>query len=121
MKKRIVLFISISLVVLVPLIILSSPRPETRQAIAPRIFQIKVIDAVSGAPIGKADVTVEVQNSSKTKWTGRTDSKGIFSFTCGLANGSVRAHLSIEATGYWVLDDYFPLSEERVIELKKAD
>ena len=82
---------------------------------------IRVVEARSKAPVARAKVSVELENPAKTKWEGQTDSKGLFTFICEMPNGSVKAHTSVDATGYWSLVDYFPLAEERVIELTRTD
>jgi hypothetical protein len=85
-----------------------------------RIYVIRVIDATSGTPIRKADVVVELQNN-KTQWRGQTDALGIFHFTCEPPRRPAPVHISIQAPGYWTLDDYNVLLEERVMHLRKAD
>jgi hypothetical protein len=87
---------------------------------------IRVIDASSKAPVVKANVTVELKNTSSNakraaRWQGRTDAKGSFAFICEMPNGSTKTHISIEAAGYWTLDDEFLLAEDRVFRLQKSD
>lgn len=87
---------------------------------------ITVIDAASRAPVVKASITVKVRrafNNSKCAghWEGHTDAKGGFTFICDVPNGSVRTHISIQAAGYWTLDDESFLAEDRVFQLQKAD
>ncbi len=110
-----------SLVFALHSVIIFTGHANATQAQVVRPYQVKVIDATTRRPVAKAKVTIELQNASKTKWEGRTDPDGVFTFRCDLPNGSVRARTAIEATGYWTMDGWFPLIEERVIELKKAD
>lgn len=133
MKSMLALAASSALFILVPLTILiahdsratpaiNTPVRETRQEKRSKgLHVVKVIEAESGSPVPKATVAVELEDSSKRKWAGSADSNGVFVFTCELANGSVKAHISIEATGFWTLDDHFPLVEARIIQLRKAD
>lgn len=133
MKSMLALAASSALFILVPLTMLIAPdsrathspnipvRENRQEKLSKGLHVVKVIEAESGSPVPKATVTVELEDSSKRKWTGSTDSNGVFVFTCEFANGSVKAHISIEATGFWTFDDHFPLLEARVIPLRKTD
>ena len=99
-----------------------APVPDDHQGNQTQgLHVIRVIDAVSKVPVAKAKVTVELENPAKTKWEGHTDGKGVFTFICELPNGSVKAHTSVDAPGFWSLVDYFPLIEERVLALNRTD
>jgi hypothetical protein len=86
-----------------------------------RIYVIRVIDGTSRRPVPKASVTVELASSSKTKWEGRTDSEGVFAFTWEVNTGFVKGHIVVQAPGFWTVDDYNVVVEERIIPLKKED
>jgi hypothetical protein len=86
-----------------------------------RTYLIRVIDTQSKAPVSKVKITVLLDDSAKTKWTGYTDSKGVFQFKWHAIAQSVKAHISIQAKGFMTLDDYNLLIEDRVIPLNRAD
>lgn len=104
-----------------------APQPKTQASEASQdapskktTHTIKVVDRDSQSPVVKARVIVELQNPSKTRFQGRTDSNGTFAFTCDLPNRSVKTQISIRADGFSSLSEFdFPLSEARVIELTK--
>jgi hypothetical protein len=108
--------------------LLSSPRgpktkgPESQDKKATRVYVIRVIDEISGRPVTKAVVTVELlAMSDKSKWLGRTNSRGVFTFTWEPNTRSVRAHILVQAPGFWSVDDDNVLVEERIIQLKKEN
>lgn len=86
-----------------------------------KVHIIRIIDDTSGSPVRKANVKAELGNFSRRKWEGHTDSNGIFSFDCELPNGSVKMRITIEAKGFWTVDEIFPLTKERVVQLHKED
>lgn len=95
--------------------------PDKRQQSKTRLYIVRVVDLSSKNPIGKAKITVELENLAKNKWSGSTDSNGLFQFKWDAAAGSIRAHISIQARGYTLLDEYSPLVEDRLIQLSKAE
>ena len=98
------------------------PSPEIPQdKKATRVYVIRVIDAKSKSPVAKANVTVELADSSKTKWQGRTDSKGVFRFTWAPTARFIKAHISVQAPGFWTVDDANALVEERIIQMNRGD
>lgn len=84
-----------------------------------KLYIIRVIDSASRTPINKAKVTVELENSAKTKWTGLTDANGFFEFKWNAVTPRIKAHTSVEAPGFASLDDFQPLIEDRIIALSK--
>ena len=95
--------------------------PHNTQDKGIRTYVIRVIDTQSKAPVNKAKISVQLDDSAKTKWGGYTDSKGLFQFKWLTTTQSVKAHISIEAQGFMTLDDYNVLMEDRVIPLTRAD
>ena len=85
-----------------------------------KVYLIRVVDE-SKNPVVKAKVTVELANNTKAKWQGDTDSEGIFKFTWEPTNRPVQAHISVEAPGFWSVDDYNALAEDRLFQLKRSD
>jgi hypothetical protein len=83
---------------------------------------IRIFDEASGAPIQNArvTVTVELKSASATKTiareVGRTNASGIFAFSCP-RYGFAQMHTSVEATGFWAVEDESPLVRQHEISL----
>jgi hypothetical protein len=97
-----------------------SPGTIANQKIT-HIYVIKVVDGKSKEPVAKANVTVELVNTARTKWGGHTDAKGAFTFMWEPNTRSTKAHISIQAPGFWSVDDDNVLADERIFQLKRDD
>ena len=84
-----------------------------------RLYVIRVLDATSKGPISHAKVWVEMVDFSD-KRNGYTDARGAFTFTWRLTMARIRTHISVEADGYPVVEDFGVLTEERLIQLSKS-
>ena len=83
-------------------------------------YIIRVIDSDAKTPIPKAKITVELENETKTKWTGLTDPNGVFQFKWDAITPRLKAHTSVEAHGFTSVDNFQPLIEDRIIGLTKV-
>lgn len=87
---------------------------------------IRISDEASGSPIQGAlvTVTVELKGLSQTKTiahqVGRTNASGVFVFSCP-PYGFAQMHTSVEAIGFWAVEDDSPLIREHKISLLKTD
>jgi hypothetical protein len=90
-----------------------------------QVHLIRVIDGASGFPIANAKVIVELKNAADDRDLGRregkTDSQGVFVFTCEARNGAARTEITAEAKGFSTLHVYSSLAKEAVIKLSKED
>ena len=90
-----------------------------------QVHLIRVIDGASGFPIANAKVIVELKNAADDRDLGRregkTDSQGVFVFTCEARNGAARTEITAEAKGFSTLHVYSSLAKEAVIKLTKED
>jgi hypothetical protein len=83
---------------------------------------IRIIDEASGSPIqdARVTVTVELKSVSETRTiaheVGCTNASGVFAFSCP-RYGSAQMHTSVEATGFWAVDDDSPLVRQHEISL----
>lgn len=81
---------------------------------------IRISDETSGAPIpdARVTVTVELKGLSETKTiahqVGRTNANGVFVFNCP-PYGFAQMHTSMEATGFWAVEDGSPLVRQHEI------
>lgn len=91
--------------------------PDTKANEAGHTYIIRVVAADSQAPITNARVQVEIPGASKKQ--GRTDKAGMFSFTSESQGKTVRVHISVQAQGFFPLDDFRDLAQDTLIPLSK--
>ena len=84
-----------------------------------RLYVIRVVDATSKDPIVRAKVWVEIGELPDQR-NGYTDARGAFTFTWHLTKARIKTHISVEADGYPVIEDFGVLTEERLIQLSKS-
>jgi hypothetical protein len=85
---------------------------------------VRVLDAATGLPIQDATVTVRLPRrsarSEMIRKEGRTNSQGVFVFTFEEENRRAQVFTSVDAEGYWGIDDESRPADERVITLYRT-
>lgn len=84
-----------------------------------RLYVVRVVDATSKDPIVRAKIWVEIGELPDQR-NGYTDARGAFTFTWHLTKARIKTHISVEADGYPVIEDFGVLTEERLIQLSKS-
>jgi hypothetical protein len=105
----------------IPFVVDQSSRPSVRV----RAEIVRALDAATALPVKDATVTVRLRRRSAMDEIihkkGRTNAQGIFAFTFEEANGWAKASVSVDAPGYWGVDDESSLTDERIITLYRLD
>jgi hypothetical protein len=104
----------------IPFLLNQGSQPSVRV----RAQIVRVLDAATGLPIQDAAVTVHLPRRSvmneMIRKEGRTNSQGVFVFTFEEENRRSQVFISVDAEGYWGIDDESRLADERVIRLYRT-
>jgi hypothetical protein len=104
----------------IPFLLNQGSQPSVRL----RAQIVRALDAATGLPIQDAAVTVRLPRRSAGNEMickeGRTNSQGLFVFTFEEENRRAQVFISVDAEGYWGIDDESRLADERVIRLYRT-
>jgi hypothetical protein len=117
-----ILLIGLALGTVLPAQTLQSRTGALIQGNKPRTYIVRVVDSASKAPktpISHAKVLVEIGDPPQTRKSGYTDARGAFSFTWQSSGSTTKTHITVEAPGFVLIEDFSNLIEERVIELNR--